>query len=235
MYYDLKKATYDANIAVKKAGLVLFTWGNVSVKDEALKAVAIKPSGVPYDSLLIDDIVVVDFNGNILEGELNPSVDLPTHLAIYKVHPEIASIVHTHSTYATAWAQKGRAIPMYGTTHADYFSEDIPCAAHPNKYEINEYEKVTGVILAKTIKSGHANECPAALIKGHGAFAWGKNADDAVYHAIVLEEVARMAFITEAISGDNIPLASHIRLAHYSRKHGPNSTYGQKDPNKEEK
>lgn len=235
MYYDLKKTTYDANIAIKKAGLVLFTWGNVSVKDEGLKAVAIKPSGVPYDTMVIDDIVVVDFDGKILEGKLKPSVDLPTHLAIYKTHPEIGSIIHTHSTYATAWAQKGRAIPMYGTTHADYFSEAIPCVAHPNENEVDEYEKITGTIIAKTIKSGRSNECPATLIKGHGAFAWGKNANDAVYHAVVLEQVAKMAFITEAIPGNNVSLAPHIRQAHYMRKHGSNATYGQKGASKDKK
>jgi len=193
MYQALKEKTYKANMAIKKSGLVLFTWGNVSVKDDTLKVVAIKPSGVAYETMTINDIVVVDFAGNIVEGEMRPSVDLPSHLALYKAHPEIGAIVHTHSTFATAWAQKGRAIPMYGTTHADYFSDDIPCADYLSAEEMQDYEKNTGVVIAKLIKAGHANELPAAIVKGHGAFAWGKNAKDAVYHAVVLEEVAKMA------------------------------------------
>jgi L-ribulose-5-phosphate 4-epimerase len=228
MYQALKEKTYKANMAIKKSGLVLFTWGNVSVKDDTLKVVAIKPSGVAYETMTINDIVVVDFAGNIVEGEMRPSVDLPSHLALYKTHPEIGAIVHTHSTFATAWAQKGRAIPMYGTTHADYFSDDIPCADYLSAEEMQDYEKNTGVVIAKLIKAGHANELPAAIVKGHGAFAWGKNAKDAVYHAVVLEEVAKMAYLTEAIPGPNKVLPKHIRDTHYTRKHGPNASYGQK-------
>lgn len=228
MYQALKKATYEANIAIKNSGLVLFTWGNVSIKDPSLKAIAIKPSGVAYETMTIADIVVVDYDGKILEGNLKPSVDLPTHLEIYREHEEILSIVHTHSTYATAWAQKGRSIPMYGTTHADYFSEDIPCADSLSPEQMSEYEKNTGVVINRVIKKGRALEVPASIVKGHGAFAWGKNARDAVYHATVLEEVAKMAFITEAIPGKNNVLPNHIKSTHYNRKHGPNATYGQK-------
>lgn len=228
MYQALKEKTYKANMAIKKSGLVLFTWGNVSVKDDTLKVVAIKPSGVAYETMTINDIVVVDFAGNVVEGELRPSVDLPSHLALYKAHPEIGAIVHTHSTFATAWAQKGRAIPMYGTTHADYFSDDIPCADYLSAEEMQDYEKNTGIVIAKLIKAGHANELPAVIVKGHGAFAWGKNAKDAVYHAVVLEEVAKMAYLTETIPGPNKVLPKHIRDTHYARKHGPNASYGQK-------
>lgn len=228
MYKTLKETTYNANIAIKKSGLVLLTWGNVSVKDDALKVIAIKPSGVAYEKMKADDIVVVDFDGNIIEGTLRPSVDLPSHLALYKAHQEIGAIVHTHSTFATAWAQKGRAIPMYGTTHADYFSDDIPCAPYLTPEEMKDYEKNTGEVIAALIKKGRANETPAAIIKGHGAFAWGKNAKDAVLHAIVLEEVAKIAYLTEAIPGQNNPLPEHIKKTHYERKHGPNARYGQK-------
>lgn len=228
MYKALKETTYNANIAIKKSGLVLLTWGNVSVKDDALKVIAIKPSGVAYETMTADDIVVVDFDGNIIEGTLRPSVDLPSHLALYKAHQEIGAIVHTHSTFATAWAQKGRSIPIYGTTHADYFSTDIPCADYLTESEMEDYEKNTGEIIAKLIKKGRANETPAAIIKGHGAFAWGKNAKDAVLHAIVLEEVAKIAYLTEAIPGENTALPEHIKKTHYERKHGTNARYGQK-------
>lgn len=228
MYQALKKAVYDANMAIKKSGLVLFTWGNVSAKDPILKVVAIKPSGVPYEEMSIADIVVVDYDGHVIEGVLRPSVDLPTHLEIYKEHPEVLSVVHTHSTYATAWAQKGRSIPMYGTTHADYFSDDIPVADYLNEEDMVDYEKNTGVVLNRIIKKGHALELPAAIVKGHGAFAWGKTALEAVYHATVLEEVAKMAFLTEALPGKNTPLPQHIKQTHYLRKHGPKATYGQK-------
>lgn len=228
MYQSLKEAVYQANMAIKQSGLVLFTWGNVSAKDDALKVVAIKPSGVPYETMTINDIVVTDFAGNVIEGHLRPSVDLPSHLALYLAHPEIQSIVHTHSTYATAWAQKGRAIPMYGTTHADYFSDDIPCADYVSADDMEAYEKHTGLVIAKLIQPGHANELPAAIVKGHGAFAWGKNTLDAVYHATVLEEVAKMAYLTETIPGENHPLPKHIRSTHFLRKHGPKASYGQK-------
>lgn len=227
MYKDLKERTFYANFAIKNAGLVLLTWGNVSLKDDKRKVVAIKPSGVSYDEMKTDDIVVVDYEGNIVEGKLRPSVDLPSHLAIYKRHPEIKSIVHTHSTFATAWAQKGRSIPLYGTTHADYFSDDVPCARYLKPEEMEKYEKNTGEVIAELIKAGHANELPGAIIKGHGAFTWGKNERDAVMHAIVLEEVAKMAYLTEAIPGENNVLPDHIKKTHYERKHGPKARYGQ--------
>lgn len=227
MYTALKKAVYEANISLKNSGLVLFTWGNVSGRDPNLKVIAIKPSGVAYETMSVDDIVVVDYKGKIIEGTLKPSVDLPTHLKLYEEHPEIMSIVHTHSTFATAWAQKGRAIPMYGTTHADYFSDAIPCAEFLSELEMVAYEKNTGVKLNEVIQKGHALDIPAAIVKGHGAFAWGKNTVEAVYHATVLEEVAKMAYLTETLPGQNVTLPKHIRKTHYERKHGPHATYGQ--------
>lgn len=228
MYQTLKEVVYQANMAIKKSGLVLFTWGNVSAKDDYLKVIAIKPSGVPYETMTVNDIVVTDYDGKVIEGTLRPSVDLPSHLAIYAAHPDIKSIVHTHSTFATAWAQKGRSIPMYGTTHADYFSTDIPCAGFLTENDMEAYELNTGKMIAQLVAPGHANECPAAIIRGHGAFAWGKNTTDAVYHATVLEEVAKMAYLTETIPGETQPLPRHIRSTHYLRKHGPKASYGQK-------
>jgi L-ribulose-5-phosphate 4-epimerase len=228
MYQKIKQAVYKANLEVKEAGLVLFTWGNVSARDDKLKVIAIKPSGVPYESMKEDDIVIVDYDGKVIEGKLRPSVDLPTHLELYKRHPEINAIVHTHSTYATAWAQKGRSIRVYGTTHADYFADEIPCAGYLRPSQMDEYEKNTGILISETIKPGKANELPAAIVKGHGAFAWGKSVEDAVYHAIVLEQVAKLAYLTETLPGWSPQLPEHIKKTHYLRKHGPKATYGQK-------
>ena len=228
MYQALKKATYKANLDVKNAGLVLFTWGNVSLRDPELKVIAIKPSGVAYETMKEDDIVIVDYSGQVVNGALRPSVDLATHLELYLRHPEINGIVHTHSTYATAFAQKGKAIRVYGTTHADYFSSEIPCAGNLSPSQMDEYEKNTGVIISELIKPGKANELPAAIVKGHGAFAWGQSVEDAVYHAIVLEQVAKLAYLTETLPGLTPQLPDHIKKTHYMRKHGPKATYGQK-------
>ncbi len=227
MYKKLKQDTYEANLTVKSSGLVLFTWGNVSIRDDNLKVIAIKPSGVPYDKMKINDIVVVNYEGLTIEGNLRPSVDLPTHLELYRHHPEINSIVHTHSTYATAWAQKGRAIPVYGTTHADYFSGDIPCARYLNKQEMEAYEKNTGVVINELLIPTKVLEIPAIIVRGHGVFAFGKNSSDAVLHATVVEEVARIAYLTETIPGTNHELPNHILQTHYERKHGAKKTYGQ--------
>lgn len=227
MYENLKTETYNANQMVKNNGLVLFTWGNLSIKDDKLKVIAIKPSGVPYDKMTINDIVIVSYDGRILEGTLRPSVDLPTHVEIYRQHPEIKSIIHTHSTYATAWAQKGREIPVYGTTHADYFSGNIPCARYLKAAEMDEYEKNTGVAINEILVPGKVLEIPAVIVRGHGVFAFGKNSNDAVLHATVLEEVARIAYFTETLPGKNHELPAHMLQTHYDRKHGPKKTYGQ--------
>lgn len=230
MNYDkLKEETLNANLAVKNSGLVLFTWGNVSVIDRENKVVAIKPSGVSYDIMKKEDIVIVDFNGNVIDGKLKPSVDMKTHMEIYKAFKEVGSIVHTHSTYATAWAQKGKSIPMFGTTHADYFATSIPCARHLTEDEMENYEESTGKIIVETFAKDKLNSLhtPGCIVAGHGVFAWGKNSNDAVYHATVLEEVAKIAYLTTTIPGNDTDLPKHISDTHYNRKHGKNKTYGQ--------
>ncbi len=171
-------------------------------------------------------MVVVDFSGNVVEGSLRPSSDTPTHLELYKAHPEIGGVVHTHSTYATGFAQAGKPIVAYGTTHADYFYGDVPCTRSLTKAETEDYEKNTGVVLNETITDAVA--VPACLVKNHGVFAWGKNADEAVYHATVTEEVAKMAFLTESLAPHAERLPQHIADKHYFRKHGKNAYYGQK-------
>lgn len=227
MLEDLKKEVLKANLDLVKNGLVLFTWGNVSAIDKESKLVVIKPSGVDYEGMKVEDIVVVDLNGKVIEGKYRPSSDTPTHLEIYKEHPKIGGIVHTHSTYATAFAQAGRSIPAYGTTHADYFYGDIPCARSLKQEDMGEYEKNTGVVINQTFKDKDEVAVPACLVEHHGVFAWGKNAGEAVYHATIVEEVAKMAFITENLRSVTKRLPQHIADKHYNRKHGANSYYGQ--------
>lgn len=227
MLEELKKEVLKANLDLVKNGLVLFTWGNVSAIDKKTGHVVIKPSGVEYDGMKAEDMVVLDLNGKVIEGKYRPSSDTPTHLEIYKAHPEIGGIVHTHSTYATAFAQAGRNIPAYGTTHADYFYGDIPCARFLEHHEMDEYEKNTGVVINETAKDVVA--IPACLVAHHGVFAWGKSAGEAVYHATVVEEVAKMAFITENLRPVTKRLPQHIADKHYNRKHGKNAYYGQGD------
>lgn len=226
MLEELKEKVLKANLDLVKNGLVLFTWGNVSARQGDL--VVIKPSGVEYDGMKAEDMVVVDLNGKVIEGKYRPSSDTPTHLVIYKAHPDIGGIVHTHSTYATAFAQAERAIPAYGTTHADYFYGDIPCARFLEQNEMDEYEKNTGVVINETFKDKDVVAIPACLVAHHGVFAWGKNADEAVYHATVVEEVAKMAFITENLRSVTKRLPQYIADKHYNRKHGKNAYYGQK-------
>lgn len=225
MLEDLKKEVLKANQSLVKNGLVIFTWGNASGIDMDAKLVAIKPSGVEYEKLTAADMVVVDLDGNVVEGSLRPSSDTPTHLELYKAFPQIGGIVHTHSAFATAWAQSCRAIPVYGTTHADYFYGDIPCARLPSPNETEEYEKNTGKVIAEEVKN--PGDVPACLVAHHGLFAWGKNVAEAVYHATVAEEVAKLAYFTETLGGKEI-LPQHIAEKHYGRKHGKNSYYGQK-------
>ena len=218
-----------ANLDLVKNGLVLYTWGNVSAIDRERGLVVIKPSGVDYDGMTAEDMVVVDLDGNVVEGKYRPSSDTPTHIELYKAHPEIGGVVHTHSTYATARAQSGKPLTAYGTTHADYFYGDVPCTRALTKEEIDEaYEKNTGLVINETIGDKDALAVPAILVKNHGPFAWGKDADDAVYHATVLEEVAKMASITESFNKEVNRADDYLLDKHYNRKHGKNAYYGQK-------
>ncbi len=229
MLEELKIRVLNANLDLVKHGLVLFTWGNVSAIDRTTGLVVIKPSGVEYEKLSVDDLAVVDLDGNKIEG-LRPSSDTPTHLELYKAFPALGGVVHTHSTFATAWAQAGRDIPFYGTTHADYFHGDIPCARSLTKEEIEgEYERNTGLVLIERFKKDGLDplEVPGALVKSHGVFAFGKDGESAVYHAAVIEEVAKMAYLTEQIH-PNVPRADSFMMEkHYQRKHGKNAYYGQ--------
>lgn len=223
----LKQQVYQANIDLVKHGLVIFTWGNVSAIDREQNVIIIKPSGVSYDNMKSDDMVVVDMDGKVIEGKYKPSSDTSTHLELYKAFPEIGGVVHTHSTYATAWAQSGRDIPNIGTTHADYFSEDIPCTRDMTAEEVNgDYEKDTGTVIIERFKELNPVHIPGVLVKNHGPFSWGKNADDAVHNAVVLEQVAKMAFIAYQVN-PNLTMNKSLIHKHFSRKHGPNSYYGQ--------
>ncbi|MBQ7227332.1 MAG: L-ribulose-5-phosphate 4-epimerase [Clostridia bacterium] len=225
----LKETVLKANLDLVKNGLVLYTWGNVSAIDRERGLVVIKPSGVDYDGMTAEDMVVVDLDGNVVEGKYRPSSDTPTHIELYKAHPEIGGVVHTHSTYATARAQSGKPLTAYGTTHADYFYGDVPCTRALTKEEIDEaYEKNTGLVINETIGDKDALAVPAILVKNHGPFAWGKDADDAVYHATVLEEVAKMASITESFNKEVNRADDYLLDKHYNRKHGKNAYYGQK-------
>lgn len=229
MLEQLKKEVYEANMLLPKYGLVTFTWGNVSGIDRESGLFVIKPSGVDYDKLTPDDMVVMNLNGERAEGRLNPSSDTATHLELYKAFPEIGGIVHTHSSWATSWAQSGRSIPCYGTTHAYYFYGDIPCLRCLTKEEIDEaYEKNTGLLIVNEFKKRDVKAVPACLCKNHGPFAWGKNANEAVHNAVVLEECAKMAARTEMINSSVQPAPQELQDKHYYRKHGANAYYGQK-------
>jgi len=231
MLENLKKAVFEANMMLPQYKLVTFTWGNVSGVDREKKLFVIKPSGVPYEDLHPDDMVVVDFDGNKVEGRLNPSSDTPTHAFLYKNWDKIGGIVHTHSSYATSWAQAGRSIPCYGTTHADYYYGEVPCLRTLTKEEIDEaYEKNTGVLIVEEYKrKGLDYEAvPACLCKNHGPFAWGKNPVEAVHSAVVLEEISKMAYRTELINPNVLPAPQILQDKHYYRKHGANAYYGQR-------
>jgi len=230
MLENLKKKVYEANMELLRRGLVTFTWGNVSEYDEATGYFVIKPSGVDYEKLSPEDMVVVDLEGNVVEGKYRPSSDTPTHLELYKAHKTrgIGGIVHTHSPWATQWAQAGRSIPSYGTTHADYFYGEIPCARALTDDEINgAYEKNTGLIIIETLKNKVPIEIPGVLCTHHGPFTWGKDAIQAVHNAVVLEEVARMAYFTEQINPRVRPIPDVLMEKHYMRKHGEHAYYGQ--------
>ena len=232
MLQELKRQVYEANMLLPKYGLVTFTWGNVSAIDRESGLFVIKPSGVEYESMKPEDMVVIDLNGNRVEGKLRPSSDTPTHLELYKAFPEIGGIVHTHSSYATSWAQAGRSIPCYGTTHADYIYGEVPCVRCLTKEEIDEaYETNTGKLIVSEFKRSKKEimAVPAVLCKNHGPFTWGKDAKDAVHNAVVLEEVAKMAYRTESINSKVEPAPQELQDKHYYRKHGAGAYYGQED------
>ena len=225
----LKKDVFRTNLDLVKHGLVIFTWGNVSGIDREKGLVAIKPSGVSYEEMTAGDMVVVDLDGNLVEGRLKPSSDTSTHLEIYKAFPETGGIVHTHSTYATAWAQAGCDIPNIGTTHSDYFHHAIPCTRGMTEAEVNSaYEKETGTVIIDCFQTKNLNPAhtPGVLVKNHGPFAWGKNPDEAVHNAVVLEQVAKMAWVAYQVN-PALTMNSLLIEKHFFRKHGPGAYYGQ--------
>ncbi|GEQ22919.1 L-ribulose-5-phosphate 4-epimerase UlaF [Clostridium butyricum] len=228
MLEELKKKVYEANMEVQRKGLVIYTWGNVSGIDREKGLVVIKPSGVDYDTMKAEDMVILDLEGNIIEGKYKPSTDTPTHLVLYNTYPNIGGVVHTHSEWATTFAQAGISIPAFGTTHADYFYGDIPCTRDLTENEINgEYEKETGNVIVETIGEKNPLEIPAIIVKNHGPFTWGKDPDNAVYNAVVLDKVAEMAYKTMTLNR-SIESVNQILLdKHYLRKHGVNAYYGQ--------
>ena len=226
----LKQQVLEANLLLPKYGLVTFTWGNVSAIDRETGLVVIKPSGVPYEGMTAEDMVVVDLDGKVVEGKWRPSSDTPTHVELYKAFPNIGGVCHTHSSYATSWAQAGRDIPCYGTTHADHFYGDVPCLRCLTKEEIEEaYEHNTGTLIVTEFSRLHLNPVamPAVLLKNHGPFTWGKDAVAAVHNAVVLEECAKMAYRTEQINPNVQPAPQELQDKHYLRKHGKNAYYGQ--------
>ncbi len=231
MLKELRQAVYEANMELPRRGLVTYTWGNVSGIDRERGLVIIKPSGVEYDALTPEQLVVLNLQGEVVEGKLNPSSDTKTHLELYKAFPALGGIVHTHSPYAVGWAQAGEDIPAYGTTHADYFYGPIPCARHLSQTELDEdYEKNTGKVIVETFRERGVDpvHVPGVICFSHGPFTWGKSPAQAVYHAVVLEEVARMALLTRMVRPDAAPAPQHVLDKHFMRKHGPDAYYGQR-------
>ncbi|MBN2604628.1 MAG: L-ribulose-5-phosphate 4-epimerase [Bacilli bacterium] len=231
MLETLKERVFQANLELVKQGLVIYTWGNVSGIDPASRLVVIKPSGVDYETMKASDMVVVDLAGNVIEGSLRPSSDTPTHLEMYRNYPEIGGVVHTHAVWATSWAQSGRAIPVYGTTHCDYFYGDIPCTRELFETEIKDnYELNTGKVIVETINAlgYNAMAIPAINVSHHGPFTWGKDPMDAVHNAKVMDTLAEMAYLTEKINGNAEKVTQHLLDKHYLRKHGAKAYYGQK-------
>lgn len=243
-YLALKEEAWAANMEIPQRGLALYTWGNVSAFDPALGVFAIKPSGVPYPELRPESMVVVDLEGAVVEGSLNPSSDTPTHRVLYREFAvsdgaKVRGIIHTHSTHAVAWAQACRSIPLFGTTHADHVQTPVPCTPYLSPEAVSrDYELETGNLIVEAFRRGcagvpgplGADEVSMVLVGGHGPFAWGSSAAKAVYNGAVLEEIARMAYLTLQIRGDATPLPDYIVGKHYSRKHGPNAYYGQSGP-----
>jgi len=229
MLEKLKQVVLEANLELPKKGLITYTWGNVSGIDREKGLVVIKPSGVPYDELKLEHLVVVDLQGNVVEGNLNPSSDTPTHLEIYNNFKEVGGVVHTHSRWATLWAQAGKGIPALGTTHADYFYGEIPCTRVMTAEEIQGmYEEETGKVIIETFNGINPNYVPAVLVNNHGPFTWGKDAHEAVHNAVVLEEVAMMAYYTCSLTPNIKPISQVLLDKHFLRKHGANAYYGQK-------
>jgi L-ribulose-5-phosphate 4-epimerase len=227
MLEALKKEVFKANLDLVRHGLVLFTWGNVSAIDRTSGLVVIKPSGVSYDEMKEEDMVVVDLEGKIVEGKLKPSSDTATHLVLYKSFPSLGGIVHTHSTYATSWAQAGVDIPNIGTTHSDYFSAAIPCTRDMTPQEIEgDYELETGNVITERFNDLNPDFIPGVLVKNHGPFSWGKNAHDAVHNAVVMEQVAKMAYIAYGVNPE-LTMNKNLIKKHFYRKHGPDAYYGQ--------
>ena len=226
---QLKQQVFEANMDLPRYGLVTFTWGNVSAIDRQRGLVVIKPSGIAYESMTVDDMSVVDLQGHVVEGRWRPSSDTATHLALYRRYPDLGGVVHTHSTHATAWAQAGLAIPALGTTHADYFFGDIPCTRALSAQEVDEaYELNTGQVIIEALGEANPLHTPGIVVYQHGPFAWGKDAHEAVHNAVVMEEVARMAWIAHGINPQLQPIDSWLMNKHFQRKHGPNAYYGQK-------
>ncbi len=231
MLEQLKKEVLEANLLLPKYNLVTFTWGNVSGIDREKGLIVIKPSGVEYEGMTAEQMVVVDLEGNVVEGDLNPSSDTATHIELYKAFPEIGGVIHTHSPWATSWAQAGRDIPAYGTTHADYFYGEIPCTRQLTPEEVERaYEKETGTVIIEAFRERGIDPVavPGVIVYKHGPFAWGKNPNQAVHNAVVMETVANMAYHAEQINPQGTPIEQYLLDKHYMRKHGPNAYYGQK-------
>ena len=227
MLETLKEEVFQANLDLVKHGLVVFTWGNVSAIDRSSGLVVIKPSGVSYESMKAEDMVVVNLEGKVIEGYYKPSSDTPTHIVLYKAFPETGGIVHTHSMFATAWAQAGLDIPNIGTTHADYFHDDIPCTGDMTEAEVKgAYEYETGNVIVKRFEQLNAVHTPGVLVKNHGPFSWGKNAQEAVHNAVVMEQVAKMAYVAYGIN-PSLTMNPLLIEKHFNRKHGAGAYYGQ--------
>ncbi|MGE5788204.1 MAG: L-ribulose-5-phosphate 4-epimerase [Myxococcales bacterium] len=228
IYADLKQQAWQANMEIPRRGLAIYTFGNVSAFDEGRAVLAIKPSGVAYEVLTAADLVVLDLDGKVVEGKLRPSSDTKTHIVLYRAFPGIRGIVHTHSTYATAWAQARLPIPLYGTTHADHLADDVPCTSlMSEEATARDYEAETGRQIVDCFAARNPAETPMVLVAGHGPFTWGTTADKAVYNAVVLEELAKLAYITQAVNPDSARLPDYLLRKHFDRKHGKNAYYGQ--------
>jgi len=228
MLGELKKEVLHANLELQNKKLVIYTWGNVSGIDRERGLIVIKPSGVAYDDLTVDDLVVLDLEGNVVEGKLRPSSDTPTHLELYRQFKDIGGVVHTHSLWATIWAQAQKAIPCRGTTHADYFYGEIPCTRPLTQDEVEtDYETNTGKVIVERFSDLDYKQVPAVLVAEHAPFVWGKDAEEAVHNSVVLEQVAQMAYLTKELSNSDQPISGYVLDKHYLRKHGPGAYYGQ--------